>query len=212
MLKNNFIAAARNNELQQHVFESKFKLKEQELNLLKSQIHPHFLFNTLNTIYGFALKQSTETPDLILRLSDLLDYILYQVNKPGVSLRDELKHLNQYIDLEKVRFEDTLSVRMKLDIENDEEQIAPLILLPFVENAFKHGALTDGLLLIDIVISSTNSRLHFYVKNTCNFISYNAGIGLSNIQKRLELLYPDRHDLNISMEEDAFIVNLEIYY
>lgn len=206
------MTAATNNELQQHVFESKFKLKEQELNLLKSQIHPHFLFNTLNTIYGFALKQSTETPDQILRLSDLLDYILYQVNKPGVSLREELKHLNQYIDLEKVRFEDTLSVTMKLDIENDEQQIAPLILLPFVENAFKHGTLTDGLLLVDIAISSTSNRLHFYIKNSCNFISYNAGIGLSNIQKRLELLYPDRHDLNISVEEDAFIVNLEIYY
>ncbi len=107
LLNHNFKTASENKELQNKILETQLQIKEQELNYLKKQIHPHFLFNTLNTIYGFALKQSKNTPDIILKLSNLLDYILYQVDKPKVSLKEEVLHIKEYIDLEKIRFQDT---------------------------------------------------------------------------------------------------------
>jgi len=107
LLSHNFKTLSKNKELENKILETQLQLKDQELQYLKKQIHPHFLFNTLNTIYGFALKQSKNTPDIILKLSNLLDYILYQVNKPKVSLKEEILHVKEYIDLEKIRFQDT---------------------------------------------------------------------------------------------------------
>ncbi len=108
ILNRSFITEQKNNDLQHKMLSAQLQFKEQKLNYLKNQIHPHFLFNTLNTIYGLALKQSAHTPEIILKLSNLLDYILYQVEKPRVSLKEEVLHIKEYIDLEKIRFQDTL--------------------------------------------------------------------------------------------------------
>ena len=142
------------------------QIKDQELQYLKKQIHPHFLFNTLNTIYGFALKQSKNTPDIILKLSNLLDYILYQVNKPKVSLKEEIMHLQEYIALERIRFQDTLKITFSSEKFIEEKQIPPMLLIPFVENAFKHGNLIDGFLQVNILIEVENDSLRFVIKNT----------------------------------------------
>mgnify|MGYP000743009975 FL=1 len=113
LLKLNLKHTEKTKKLETKILETQLKLKEQELNYLKMQIHPHFLFNTLNTMYGFALKKADETPEMILKLSNLLDYLLYQVDKPFVSLVDEINHINDYIELEKMRFNDTLIINFK---------------------------------------------------------------------------------------------------
>jgi len=201
-----------NNELQNLILNTKFKAKEQELAYLKNQIHPHFLFNTLNTIYGLALKNSKETPYIILKLSNLLDYILYQANKPTVRLIDELRHLEQYIDLERIRFKDTLKVNFTNEIENQDLLITPLLLLPFVENAFKHGSIIDGFLNVIIDISVIDKELNFSIKNSANHNITSEGLGLKNIKERLEILYPNAHDLKIDSNPNWFTVNLKINY
>lgn len=208
--KYNLQATARNSKLHQKILETQFLLKEQELEYLKNQIHPHFLFNTLNTIYGFALKQSKETPDIILKLSDLLDYILYQVKKPRVSLQNEVNHIQQYIELEKIRFRDELEVSFGTSGVNEHIQIAPMIFLPFVENAFKHGSPVDGLFQVQVMINVEEDILFFEMKNTCTFKEHESGIGLENIKKRLELVYPESHDVQIRHEEHFFSVKLKI--
>ena len=190
---------------------TQLKLKEQELNYLKMQIHPHFLFNTLNTMYGFALKKADETPEMILKLSNLLDYLLYQVDKPFVSLNDEINHINDYIELEKMRFNDTLHINFETENILADTKIAPMLLLPFVENSFKHGSLKKGVLNVSIKLYCKKKSLFFEIKNTStiNAISEN-GIGLDNIKKRLDLLYKDQYTLTINNENGLFKVNLKL--
>ncbi len=214
ILKNNFDTVSRNRELQNKILSTQLQLKDQELNYLKSQIHPHFLFNTLNTIYGLALEQSKQTPDVILRLSNLLDYILYQVNKPSVSLKEEVMHIEEYIELEKIRFVDRLVVNLRYDNIPENIKIAPMLLIPFVENAFKHGGLYNGLLTIGIDIKLKNYRLDFIVSNT--FIDDNnkmtiGGLGISNIKKRLVYNYGENFTLEREAVEKLYIVKLSIF-
>ena len=213
LLNQNFKTASENKELQNKILETQLQIKDQELQYLKKQIHPHFLFNTLNTIYGFALKQSKHTPNIILKLSNLLDYILYQVNKPKVSLKKEVLHIKEYIDLEKIRFQDTLKVSFSTGDISDEKQITPMLLIPFVENAFKHGSLIDGFLNVDIQIEMTENQLRFSIKNTViidDSKERKAGIGLENIKKRLNLLYKNNHQLLIENQDGWFKVVLII--
>jgi LytS/YehU family sensor histidine kinase len=213
LLNNNFKTISKNKELQNKILETQLQVKNQELQYLKKQIHPHFLFNTLNTIYGFALKQSKDTPEIILKLSNLLDYILYQVDKPKVSLKEEVLHLKEYIELEKIRFQDSLKVNFRAENILEETQIAPMLLIPFVENAFKHGSLIDGYLTVEINIQLNENQLEFSIKNTIvsSEIDKNEnGIGLENIQKRLNLLYKNKHLLNVAAEENWFVVDLKI--
>ncbi len=215
VLKHNFETISKNKELQNKILEAKLDLKNQELVYLKKQIHPHFLFNTLNTIYGFALKQSKDTPDMILKLSNLLDYILYQVKKPKVSIREEVMHIQEYIELEKVRFLDTLRVTFKSSEINENLMIAPMLMIPFVENAFKHGTIDDGYLRVDITISALDNQLRFVVKNT--FLereddqNKKKGIGLENIRNRLKLHYDDNYELNIDKTEKLFTAEVSIF-
>ena len=213
LLSHNFKTQTENKELQNKILETQLQIKDQELNYLKKQIHPHFLFNTLNTIYGFALKQSKDTPEIILKLSNLLDYILYQVNKPKVILKEEVLHIKEYIDLEKIRFQDTLKVSFSSNIIDSNKQIAPMLLIPFVENAFKHGSLINGFLKVDIQINLIEDQLQFMTKNT--FINHKikqdkTGIGLLNIKKRLDLLYKNNYQLDIENNDNWFVVNLII--
>ncbi len=212
LLRYNHKTSNRNKELENKLLEGKLMLKQKELYFLKQQIHPHFLFNTLNTVYGFALKGSKETPDLILKLSDLLDYILNQVEKPTVPLTEEIKHIEAYIGLERVRFRETLRVQFTKDIQK-EIQIPPMLFIAFVENAFKHGTPIDGFLDIEIQLSTTKTHLLFTIQNTLqttNTPSDSHGIGLENTRKRLESLYPNQYTLSQTKEEHHYKVQLEI--
>ena len=213
LIGHNFKTLSFTNELQNKLLETQLQIKDQELQYLKKQIHPHFLFNTLNTIYGFALKQSKDTPEIILKLSNLLDYILYQVNKPSVRLDEEVSHIKEYIDLERIRFQDSLKVSFTSDEIDSDIQIAPMLLIPFVENAFKHGSLTDDFLRIELEIKTVGKGLDFSIKNSIksNYEEgVKKGIGLDNIKKRLDILYKDDYNLDINREENWFKVRLRI--
>jgi two-component system, LytTR family, sensor kinase len=214
LLNNNFKTISRNKELQNKILNTQLQLKEQELNYLKHQIHPHFLFNTLNTIYGFALKQSLQTPEIILKLSNLLDYILYQVNKPKVSLKEEILHIKEYVELEKIRFQDTLKVIFIRSEIDETTLIAPMLLIPFVENAFKHGNIINGFLSIEIHVKVEGSRLDFSVSNTMikgSQQNKTNGIGLENIRKRLELNYSNNFNLVNENDKNRYVVKLSIF-
>ena len=213
LLNHNFRTISKNKELQNKILETQLQLKEQELHYLKMQIHPHFLFNTLNTIYGFALKQSVQTPEIILKLSNLLDYILYQVNKPRVSLKEEVLHIKEYVELEKIRFKDTLKAIFVSDEIDEHLQIAPMLLIPFVENAFKHGNLIDGFLQIRVEVKLLEKQLTFSVSNTYldqDEEEKNGGIGLENIRKRLELNYKDNYSLEHKIKDNQYLSTLII--
>ncbi|MCG0015745.1 sensor histidine kinase [Winogradskyella immobilis] len=212
LLKLNLKQSKHNAELEAKILEAQLKLKQQELSYLKMQIHPHFLFNTLNTLYGFALKKSETTPDLILKLSNLLDYVLYQVNKPLVELKDEINHIKDYISLEQMRFNDTLNIDFKSDNCINNLEIAPMLFLPFVENSFKHGKIVNGTLKISIAFKCDNEHIDFSITNSHqNNQSTKNGIGLENIKKRLELLYKNDYDLDISETKNNYSVQLKLH-
>lgn len=213
LLNRNFETIAKNKDLENKILESQLQFKEQEIQYLKRQIHPHFLFNTLNTIYGFALQQSKQTPEIILKFSNLLDYILYQIHKPKVSLKEEILHVQEYIALEEIRFRDRLSINLDFDDIQEEQQIAPMIFLPFVENAFKHGSLINGVLEVNANLHLKENTMNFLIKNTSiedKENTNNHGIGLSNIKKRLALNYENNHQLSIEQKDNWFTVQLII--
>ena len=213
ILKSNYKSLDEKKTLENKFLQTKLELKEQELKFLKMQIHPHFLFNSLNTIYGFAIAKADEAPEMILKLSNLLDYILYQVEKPKVLLLEEVNHLEDYISLEKMRFHDTLKVNFSKDNLNDSIQIPPMLLIPFVENSFKHGVIIDGVLNVDIHLKTANNCLLFEVENSSKRKEEaSTGIGLQNIRKRLEMLYPAKHLLEIFENNDTFKVHLKIEF
>lgn len=204
LLNHSFEATSKNKVLEN-------KILETQLQFLKKQIHPHFLFNTLNTIYGFALKQSKNTPEIILKLSNLLDYILYQVNKPKVFLKDEIEHIQEYMDLEKIRFQETLQVNFTKENILETAEIAPMLLIPFVENAFKHGNIIEGTLQVNIVVKIKKRDLYFYISNSFldkELHKNQSGIGLENIKKRLEILYPNQFELGSKITNNLYEVNL----
>jgi len=197
--------------LETKILETQLKLKEQELHYLKMQIHPHFLFNTLNTMYGFALKKADETPEMILKLSNLLDYLLYQSDKPFVLLPEELNHIEDYIALEKLRFNETLNITFVKEGISEDLKIAPMLLLPFVENSFKHGAIKNGKLDIFIQLMCTGKTINLVVENTHAQINLlNKGIGLENINKRLQILYPNKHKLAVENNKQTYKVVLKL--
>ena len=211
LIQHNYKSILKNEDLKNKILQTQLQLKEQELKLLKMQIHPHFLFNSLNTIYGFALKKADEAPEMILKLSNLLDYILYQIEKPTVSLENEINHLEDYISLEKLRFHDTLQVNLMKEDKIGDVYIAPMLLIPFVENSFKHGAIVDGCLSIHISIKRKNNTLIFDIENSLLDKTNNSiGIGLDNIQKRLKMLYPNAHTLQIDETDHRFKVSITI--
>ena len=212
LLKLNLKQSKTNAVLEAKFLESQLKLKEQELKYLKMQIHPHFLFNTLNTMYGFALKKAEETPEMILKLSNLLDYLLYQVDKPFVSLDDEIHLIEDYISLEEMRFNDTLKVNFNKHISIPNIEVSPMLFIPFVENSFKHGSIVNGLLQIHISIKANADSIDFSIRNSHSKDAHtNEGIGLDNIKKRLELLYPKRYTLDVTEDESNFKVRLQLF-
>lgn len=211
ILNHNFSTDRKNRELQNKILTTQLQLREQELNYLKRQIHPHFLFNTLNTIYGFALKQSKQTPEIILKLSNLLDYILYQVNKPLVSLENEIRHIREYIELEKIRFSENLQVSFRSSEIDEKIMVPPMLFIPFIENAFKHGNIVEGYLTIGIDIRVTGQKLEFSVSNTVDETrGTSGGVGMQNIQKRLDLTFKDQYTMEYGRTGDRYNVKLEI--
>ncbi len=184
-----------------------------ELDALKAQLNPHFLFNTLNNIYVLAIENSSKTAYSIERLSEILDYVLYRCNTPYVSLFGEIKMLENYIALEKLRYDDRLQVTLTNNSTQD-VQIAPLMLLSFVENTFKHGAGEDsGSPKIDIFVSYAEGVFVFEISNSVQTIGKEEDrekIGLSNSRKQLELLYPNQHSLIIDHRANWFTVQLKI--
>jgi len=173
--------------------------RDMELQFLKSQLNPHFLFNSLNNIYSLAYQKSDKTADAILKLSEIMRYMIYESNDSWVSLSKEIDYVQSYIELQKLRFKDGAAVEFTLNGEIDDQQVVPLILISFVENAFKHGVANDPKDPIRINIIANQKILHFSVTNKKN--KYNkdvmGGVGLNNVERRLQLLYPDRYKLNI---------------
>jgi sensor histidine kinase YesM len=208
----NYQSLEKNKALENKFLQTQLQLKEEELKFLKMQIHPHFLFNTLNSIYGLALQKSATAPEMILKLSNLLDYILYQINKPLVPLEEELNHIADYIALEKMRFSDTLQISFEQKGKTELFQIAPMLLIPFIENSFKHGSIINNVLTINIRVEAQDDVLVFNVKNSVLSTENTAkGIGLKNIKKRLKMLYPRQYDLDIEQNSNTFEVSLRLY-
>lgn len=186
-----------------------------ELRLLKAQIHPHFLFNTLNNIYFFTLSSSQHAPEMIRKLSDMLSYILNECDHPTVPLQKEIKMIQDYMALEKIRYGDqmTMTTDIKGNLQN--KQVAPLLLIPFVENSFKHG--TSKMLsrsFVKLSINAEDDQLTFLLTNSKPHLpahtTRNGSIGLKNVRKRLQLIYPTTHELNIVDEPGTFTVLLKI--
>lgn len=198
--------------VQRHALTLEKQKAEAELKLLKTQLNPHFLFNTLNNIYALALMNAQVTAGAIGRLSEILDYILYRCDNMYVPLSGEIALLNNYIGLEKLRYDDRLTVNFTCHAD-ERVEIAPLILLAIVENAFKHGAGNDiGEPTIDIILKTEPDRFAFTVSNTFQSKGEKNGasIGLSNLKQQLELIYPGNHKLVITETESLFIVKLII--
>jgi two-component system LytT family sensor kinase len=188
--------------------------QQAELNYLKSQTHPHFLFNTLNNIYSLSRDKSDLAPESILRLSKILRYMLYETSGPYTAISQDLKIIGDYIALEKLRYDESLQVNFNDDIEDMNQAIPPLLLIPLVENAFKHGASeTRTRPFVDIRLSIKNRQLLFLVKNSTGDLRDNGkvqeSIGLTNLRRQLELLYTD-YDLNLKQDTQEFIATLKI--
>ncbi len=190
-------------------------MSESQLQFLKSQINPHFLFNSLNNLYSYALEKSEKTPEIILELSSLLRYMLYETKETKVPLDKEVKYLEDFIRLQSLQIEDRGNVRFNKEGDFHGKYIAPLILIVFVENCFKHS--TSSLshqIDIEIDLQMRGNVLHFKTANSYsemkNTESLNEGIGLQNVKTRLELLYPNVHRLDIHKENNVYKVDLEI--
>jgi LytS/YehU family sensor histidine kinase len=185
-----------------------------ELSYLKSQTNPHFLFNTLNNIYSLARDKSDLAPESILRLSKILRFMLYETGGDFISIEQEIKIILDYIDLEKLRYDESLRVNFNYDIEEMKQALPPLLLMPLVENSFKHGVSeTRGHPFVDIHLSVRNRQLVFVVKNSTEEFSaehtIKENIGLKNLRRQLELLYTDYH-LSVEKGESMFIATLKI--
>jgi hypothetical protein len=199
-------------------FERREAASQAELNFLRAQLHPHFLFNSLNNLYAFALASSPKTPDIILQISNVLRYMLYECSAEKVPLKRDIGILMDYINLEKMRYDNRLDLNLNITGNIDSQSVAPLLMFPLVENAFKHGASeTIGSPWINIEIDMDDQHLNFKISNSKSDIeelgqrSKNpAAIGLKNIGKRLDLLYPGRHRFEWFDEQDVFLAELEL--
>jgi two-component system, LytTR family, sensor kinase len=186
--------------------------QEAELNYLKSQTNPHFLFNTLNNIYSLSRDKSDLAPESIMRLSKILRFMLYEAGGSYIAIEQELKIVSDYIELEKLRYDDTLRINFNYDVEDMRQALPPLLLIPLVENAFKHGAAeTRDRPFVDIHLSVKNRQLSFVVQNSVDGSerSVKENIGLSNLRRQLELLYTD-YDLTIQPGESLYTTTLKI--
>lgn len=200
-------------KLKQAEQQLRIEKQEAELNYLKSQTNPHFLFNTLNNIYSLARDKSDLAPESILRLSKILRYMLYETSGQYVAIEQEMKIINDYLDLESLRYDESLRINFNHNIEDMRQAVPPLLLMPLVENAFKHGVSeTRGQPFVDIHLSIGQRQLLFIVKNSVDALpdkTLKENIGLSNLRRQLELLYKD-YNLTIQHGESQFTATLKI--
>jgi two-component system LytT family sensor kinase len=204
LMRNSYQSEKRLREIEKEKFSA-------ELGLLKAQINPHFFFNTLNSLYALNLKGSEQASKVVLRLSELMHYMLYETSANKVPLKNDIKHLENYISIEQMRFADRLDLSFQYSGDIDGKMIAPLLLLPFVENAFKHGIEDNaGWITIDLKVSG--NKLFLKVENSCSppLKVKSKGLGLSNVKRRLELTYPDQYELRINQNNETFDVELKL--
>jgi len=192
--------------------------KQSELNLLQSQLSPHFLFNTLNNLYGIAITQHERMPPLLLQLSDLLRYTVYETKKAFVTLQEELEYINNYISFEQLRLSDRLVLESNLEVVNSNNiMIAPMVLIVFIENAFKHAQNTlDEKIYVRIMLQVSGGELLFFVENShsetkkYDRLEHTSGLGLANTVKRLNLLYEKKYALEQLAADNRYTVNLRL--
>jgi two-component system, LytTR family, sensor kinase len=206
LLRMNWLSRVREKKLLQEKLET-------ELKFLRTQTNPHFLFNTLNNIYALARKKSDDTADVVMKLSKLLRFMLYESRKERIPLSTEIRMIEDYIELEKIRYNERLTIRLEKDIDDCGHLIAPLLLLPFIENAFKHGASETRFdSYIHIRVELKGGQLKFCIENSkeeSGDTTVTDNIGLSNVRRQLELMYQE-HTLQVDNQKDRFAVHLTI--
>ena len=183
-----------------------------ELALLRSQINPHFFFNTLNNLYGLVVEKSDQAPEVVLKLSDMMRYTIYEGKKELVKLKDEINYLETYIELHKIRYQKNVDIQFTTEVD-DNLQVAPLLFIILLENAIKHGVekVREGA-FVHLMIKSKGEDISFVIENSLNKSASNdsRGIGLDNLKGRLKYLYPNRHDLIIEEGESVFKAQLNL--
>ncbi|SFT03060.1 Histidine kinase [Zhouia amylolytica] len=186
--------------------------KEAELALLKSQLNPHFFFNTLNNLYGLTVEKSDEAPEIVLKLSDMMRYTIYEGKHDCVPLINECSYLENYIDLHRIRYQKNIEIQFTHDIDKNVE-VAPLLFIVLLENAFKHGveSMAENA-YIHLNLNTTPNKIEFQIENNFDISNANTkpGIGINNLKHRLNLIYPNRHRFKIIKENNTFIARLEI--
>jgi len=196
--------------------EAEAKQLQTELALLKSQVNPHFFFNTLNNLYSLSLDKSERVPEVILKISDLMRYVLESSNNKKVELTHEINFIQNYLSLERLRLSANNDVKFNIAGKTDGKMIAPMLLIPFIENSFKHGvsaSISSNYVLMDLKIEG--NELFFSIENNKQENNKtneqpSSKSGLKNVKRRLELLYPDQHQLDIEEKEKSYKVNLKI--
>ncbi len=189
-----------------------------ELRFLKSQINPHFLFNTLNSLYALTLKKSDKAPEIVIKLSEMMRYMLYECNEKRVALSNEIHYIRNYLDLEKLRHGDKVDIQFELSGHVSDQMIAPLMFIPFIENSFKHGLtnqISKGYVQIKMMVEG--QKIDFYIENSKpdalphqNHHRRSGGIGLVNVRRRLDILYPGNYELTVHDNPKSYAVNLHI--
>lgn len=190
--------------------------RENELRHLKAQLNPHFLFNTLNNLYGLSVAESKKLPDLMLKLSDLLRYSLYDTAQQYVALQKEIDYLTNYVELERIRLSNNSNIELIVDGDTTEQYVAPLLMIVFIENAFKHFSAPKGqVAFVHVRLSVKGNELHLNVKNSIDpgFVPVpstkrKGGLGLENARQRLNLIYPGQYRLKINKNTDTFETDL----
>jgi hypothetical protein len=190
---------------------------ENELRHLKAQLNPHFLFNTLNNLYGLSVIESKKLPDLMLKLSELLRYSLYDTNQNYVAVQKEVDYISNYVELERIRLSDKTDIRFEITGDYTDQYIAPLLLIIFVENSFKHFSAAKGSpAFVHVVFKMEENGLQLRVKNSIDpdyapvQNKSKGGLGLGNVKQRLDLIYPSQYNLSTTKENDYFEINLQI--
>ena len=205
-----FIHQSERKELQTQKMQS-------ELKFLRSQINPHFLFNTLNNLYALTLKKSEDAPEIVLKLSEMMRYMLYECNERRVPLAKEIAYMKNYLDLERLRQHNAIDIHLDIHGEIVDQKIAPLLLIPFIENSFKHGLsnlIDHG--YVNIFVNVDDQHLSFVIENSKGPSQpkqshrKSGGIGLVNVRRRLNLIYPDQYHLQIKNKPNSYTVALEL--
>lgn len=204
---------------QREVKQLETQTMQSELKFLKSQINPHFLFNTLNNLYALTLKKSDKAPEIVLKLSEMMRYMLYECNEKKVRLEKEVNYLKNYLDLESLRQHDNVRIDLKVNGHIKDQQLAPLLFIPFIENSFKHGLnnqIKEG--FVDIVLNVHQKQMQLKIINSKaqhspqTEFKRSGGIGLVNVRRRLKILYPKQHNLDINETPNTYEITLDLTF